>query len=148
MLRQPVQFKGTEIQKLQHGLSNPHENLNCVLNGIQFCASVRENQECQTTSHRWWLWWWHSVSAHTYTKLEHKRPTLIVSDSNGIEKLIVWMCCRCISLAASLYYYCRQSARWLALSVYTVIIMNCWRYSLQPALMFFLSSQCLYWYLV
>jgi hypothetical protein len=28
--------------------------------------------------------------------------------------LIVWMCCRCVALLASLYYYRGQSATWLA----------------------------------
>lgn len=55
---------------------------------------------------------------------QYKGPALIVSDSIGIEKLIVWMCCRCISLAASLYYYRRKSATWLAFSLHTVIIMK------------------------
>jgi len=48
------------------------------------------------------------------TAEQYKRPTLIVSDSIGIEKLIVWMCCRCVALLASLYYYRGQSATWLA----------------------------------
>lgn len=61
---------------------------------------------------------------------QYKRRTLIVSDSIGIEKLIVWMCWRCISLAASLCYYRRQSATWLAFSLHIVIIikeLNSWR---------------------
>lgn len=55
---------------------------------------------------------------------QYKRRALIVSDSIGIEKLIVWMCWRCISSAASLYYYRRQSATWLAFSLHTVIIIK------------------------